>query len=185
MHFDDEARKWDTEDKIQLAKIISDEMKKSVNMNEYKNALEFGCGTGLIGFNLLEYFDHMTLIDSSEGMIQVLNEKIKSSGILKIEGELADIYNDTSWNKTFDFIFSSLSLHHVLDTKLVLKKLYESLEDGGEVCIVELDTDDGSFHRHISNYDGHDGFDQKEFSRKFEEAGFKNVEAKTFYKATK
>ena len=36
------------------------------------NALEFGCGTGLLSFALKNYFNEITLIDYSEVMIIVL-----------------------------------------------------------------------------------------------------------------
>ena len=39
-------------------------------------AMEFGAGTGLLSFILKDHLKEITLIDNSEGMVKVLNEKV-------------------------------------------------------------------------------------------------------------
>ncbi len=41
-------------------------------------AMEFGCGTGFISFNLIDSFKSITLIDSSKNMIDILSNKTNS-----------------------------------------------------------------------------------------------------------
>ena len=77
MNFDDVAREWDNEKRIERAKVIANKIKTTISVTESKMAMEFGCGTGLISFNLSDVFKNITLIDNSEGMINVVNEKIK------------------------------------------------------------------------------------------------------------
>jgi predicted TPR repeat methyltransferase len=45
-------------------------------MGKGDRLLEFGSGTGLVGFNLLESVGSLTFIDESAGMRKVLAEKI-------------------------------------------------------------------------------------------------------------
>jgi len=49
MDFSAAAAGWDTERRIKRAGIIADEIAASINIKDDHNALEFGCGTGLIG----------------------------------------------------------------------------------------------------------------------------------------
>jgi len=46
MNFDDYAKTWDTDEKIDRAKIIANEISNSMGINETNSAMEFGCGTG-------------------------------------------------------------------------------------------------------------------------------------------
>ncbi len=43
--------------------------------------MEFGCGTGLISFNLADSFKESMLVDTSEGMIGILKDKRQTYGI--------------------------------------------------------------------------------------------------------
>ena len=75
MSFDDYARTWDTERRINRAKIVADKIADSVDIDRNYSAMEFGCGTGLVSFNLYDKFKRITLIDTSKGMIDILNSK--------------------------------------------------------------------------------------------------------------
>ncbi|NEI75067.1 class I SAM-dependent methyltransferase, partial [Rhizobium lusitanum] len=68
MNFDKYAKEWDDEERINRAKIISEKIEKTIPMNKDYSVMEFGCGTGLISFNLQDKFGKITLVDSSEGM---------------------------------------------------------------------------------------------------------------------
>lgn len=47
MNFNIEAINWDNERRTKRAKIIANEIIKSIQIKEQYRALEFGCGTGL------------------------------------------------------------------------------------------------------------------------------------------
>ena len=55
------------------------------------------------------------------------------------------------------------------------------MQEGGQLCIVDLDKEDGSFHSQESNFLGHNGFEQKELSQLLEQVGFNNIMSETFY----
>lgn len=185
MHFDQAAKTWDSEDKIRLTHSITDEMTRNIDLNKHHRAMEFACGTGLVSFDLMSQLDTMTLIDNSRGMIDQLNMKIDSQHITNMNSICTDLLNDATIDETYDFIYSSMSLHHVLETDQLLARLYAMLDDGGEICIVDLNTDDGSFHRHIPDYDKYNGFDQGELIEHFKKAGFVDVKSHTFYEGVK
>lgn len=48
-------------------------------------ALEYGCGTGLLSFNLQPFLGKIVLADTSEEMLEVLKEKIAASQIKDVE----------------------------------------------------------------------------------------------------
>lgn len=182
MDFDIEAVNWDNERRVKRAKIIADEIIKSIQINEQHNALEFGCGTGLVSFNMLDRFKHITLIDTSEAMIETLNSKIhdlKVKNITAIQGNIND--NVEMQGKKYDIIYTSMALHHIIEIKKTLKILYEMLNDSGCICIVELVEDDGSFHRLEKDFNGHNGFNQNKLKKMLEELGFKDVVSNIFY----
>lgn len=73
--FDAKANIWDTEYRIRRAKIIFSEILNNVSLTNKDVILEFGCGTGLIGYNLINITDNITFVDTSEGMLSVIKEK--------------------------------------------------------------------------------------------------------------
>jgi len=61
--------------KIKLESRI--EINEFIQPKKKLNALDFGCGTGLLSFKLKDFFKTITLTDNSEGMISVLQEKVE------------------------------------------------------------------------------------------------------------
>ena len=181
MDFNTQAANWDTEGRENRAKIIANEIIKSVDVKENRSALEFGCGTGLVSFNLADKFEHITLIDTSEGMIEKVKQKLQDSRVKNMTAFRMDISEGNVLKDKFDVIYTSMALHHIMDTKAVLKSLYELLNEGGALCIVELDEEDGSFHKLEKDFKGHNGFNQEALKAIMRETGFKSVVSNTFY----
>jgi 2-polyprenyl-3-methyl-5-hydroxy-6-metoxy-1,4-benzoquinol methylase len=180
MFFDDYAKKWDTDRRINRAKIISEEISNSIEINKEYSAMEFGCGTGLISFNLVEKFENITLIDSSKGMIDVVKEKIEKYEVDNMKPYAIDLFNEEIIEK-FDLIYTSMVLHHIQDISGLANKFYTLLNDGGQVIIVDLDKEDGSFHKNEPGFNGHNGFDQEKLKEIFIEVGFRDAESTTFF----
>jgi SAM-dependent methyltransferase len=186
MDFNKAAAIWDDETRINRAKIIADEIKRAVRPYIYSNALEFGCGTGLISFNLADFFAHITLVDNSPGMIEELNRKIKNAGVTNMIALCADIaHTDIEIPDRYDVIFSSMAIHHVEDLRRTLSRLIEMLVPGGCMCIVDLVEDDGSFHRLEPDFKGHNGFNPDDFGKLLEILGLRDVAHRVFYSSSK
>lgn len=181
MSFDNYAKTWDTEKRINRAKAIANEISSSIDINENHSAMEFGCGTGLVSFNLYNRFKTITLIDSSKGMIDILNSKIDAYKVNNMFPYLLNMSNENYLDLKFDVIYNSMVLHHIQDIEAIIKSFYELLNKDGYLCIVDLDKEDGSFHKNYPDFDGHNGFDQNELKSILVGAGFKDIEANTFY----
>jgi ubiquinone/menaquinone biosynthesis C-methylase UbiE len=181
MSFDNYAKTWDTDERIDRAKIIADEMSKSIDINKSYSAMEFGCGTGLVSFNLYDKFKNITLVDSSKGMIDILSSKIDKYKVNNMFPYHLDISNGNSIDMKFDVIYNSMVLHHINDTEAITEAFYELLSKDGYLFIVDLDEEDGSFHKNYTDYDGHNGFNQEALKNILASAGFKDIEANTFF----
>ena len=186
MNFDVQSITWDDERRKNRAKLIAEEISKSIQIEKQYTALEFGCGTGLISFCLNDKFEMITLVDTSKGMVDVLNSKIKAFEIDNMKVYEIDINeNNILPEHSYDVIYTSMALHHIIETKATIKNLYRLLKLNGYLCIVDLDEEDGSFHKEERDFNGHNGFNQNVLKNILLEIGFKEVDTNTFYKDLK
>jgi len=181
MSFDEYAKTWDTDERISRAKEIADKIRNSIDINTKCSAMEFGCGTGLVSFNLYDKFEKITLIDSSKGMIDILSSKINKYKVNNMVTSCVDLLSENLLHMKFDVIYNSMVLHHIHDTEAIIKKFYKLLNKDGQLYIVDLDEEDGSFHKKYQEFDGHNGFNQEKLKRILLSAGFSGVESNTFY----
>ena len=182
MYFDAKASNWDTEKRIERSKAIAEEISKAVKIESHFHAMEFGCGTGLISFNLINSLESITLIDISKGMIDVVNQKIQDNHVKNMTALYTDINKEIGIIGKFDIIYTSMALHHIKDTETTLRNLYDLLNDGGYLCIIDLTEDDGTFHKHDKGFDGHNGFNQNNLKNLLGYIGLQEVTSNEFYK---
>ncbi len=76
-------------------------------------------------------------------------------------------------------------LHHIMETKEIVKQFYELLNENGQLCIVDLNEEDGSFHLNYPEFNGHHGFNQTQLKEILREVGFKDIKSHTFYHGEK
>lgn len=184
MYFDNEAIEWDTKYRINRAKKIAKEISSYLDGNKISRAMEFGCGTGLISFNLQGEFDEILLIDLSKGMIEETKKKIEDKNVKNMKTLVKDVLDIESENK-YDVIYTSMVLHHILNLKDILDKLLKLLKPNGKLIIVELSKDDGTFHNLDEDFNGYNGFEIKELQDWVKEVGFININGRTFYHSKK
>jgi len=165
MDFDKEAKDWDNDPKkIERATVFAKEINDFIKSDKTLNALEFGCGTGALSFQLKDSFKTITLVDSSEGMIKVLEEKIVKEGVENFKPlHIGSLESDLKANE-YDVIYTLMTLHHIPDVNNIAKVFNSILKRGGYLCIGDLVQEDGSFHSEHDNFDGHNGFDRNELS---------------------
>ena len=175
------AENFDTEERKARSRAFADEIRKHITDGKSKSAIEFGCGTGLVGLELIDSFDSLTFIDSTPSMIKQLEHKLLTLGKDTTQVLCCDVLEETPENLSADCIFSSLVLHHIIETESALECLYNLLNKDGRLLIIELDADDGSFHAKHDNYDGHNGFEHSVLSDLAAKVGFRQVTTKTFY----
>jgi 2-polyprenyl-3-methyl-5-hydroxy-6-metoxy-1,4-benzoquinol methylase len=176
MHFDDEAKTWDDDPKkLERAIIFAKEINDFIQPDQTLNALEFGCGTGLLSFQLKDAFKTITLADNSEGMIKVLGEKIVKEGVENFKPLHIDSLESDLIVNEYDVIYTLMTLHHIPDADNIVNVFNSILKRGGYLCIADLVKEDGSFHSDHDNFEGHNGFDRNELSVLLSNNGF-NVE---------
>lgn len=175
-HFDQQAKEWDNDPKkTERAIIIAKEMIDFIQLNKTMNAFEFGCGTGLLSYQLKDSFKTITLADTSEGMIKVLHEKIADENINNFKPLLVDLLEDDSVinRSEFDVIYTLMTLHHILEIDKILMIFNRMLKTGGYLCIADLVQEDGSFHTNVPGFVGHNGFDREKLNAVLSNNGFK------------
>jgi ubiquinone/menaquinone biosynthesis C-methylase UbiE len=182
--FDARARGWDADPvKVERARTIAVAIANRLPLTTTMTALEYGCGTGVVSFALQPFLGRITLADSSEGMLQVLREKIVANDIRNMQSLALDLVADPLPPERFSLIYSAMTLHHIPDTELILCRFHALLERGGFLCIADLDREDGSFHG--PGFDGHNGFDRNDLGARVSRAGFGEIAFSTVFEVEK
>ncbi len=178
--FNQKAKDWDARPiRIERARAVAEGIKARVRLTPQMAAFEYGCGTGLLSFALQPYLGHITLADSSPGMLAVLQEKIAASGIRNMAPLQLDLLTDSLPADRYQLIYTLMTLHHIGATDKVLRAFYTLLDDSGHLCVADLDTEDGTFHE--EEFHGHLGFDRNELSEKARQAGFRTTHFTTVF----
>jgi ubiquinone/menaquinone biosynthesis C-methylase UbiE len=178
--FDSKAREWDDNpDHWERSEAITAQFIKLVQPTPGMNAMEFGAGTGLMSFLLAKHFSGITLMDNSREMVNVMKEKIATSGYTHFKPLFFDLEKNDYHDEKFDCIYSQMALHHVADLTGIINRFYKLLNPAGYLAIADLYTEDGSFHG--ESFTGHHGFDALELQKLLEKAGFNQVETQTCY----
>lgn len=176
-HFDSEAADWDQDpDKVSRAGEVAAAVAAAVPLAPGTRLLEYGAGTGLVTQALGARVGRAVLADNSSGMRAVMRQKVEA-GALPAGTEVwdLDLEHDPTPDEEFDLVVTSMVLHHVRDLPAVLAGFAALLRPGGHACIADLDREDGSFHEHRHDFDGHHGFDRAELGDALREAGFAQV----------
>ena len=183
-HFDSKARQWDDNPVFQERGLkIAQAIRQAVPLHPQMNALDYGCGTGLLSFPLKDELGTILLADSSSGMLDVVSEKIAAQGVTHMTPMKLDLLIDPPPAQRFDLIVTAMTLHHVPDTDQILRIFHDLLQPGGYLCIADLDQEDGSFHG--PEVDVHHGFDQADLSRRATLAGFADIRFQTVFSIAK
>jgi len=184
-NFDERAKDWDSDPmKVDRAKTVGEAIRRAIPLAENMSALEYGCGTGLLSFALQADLGQITLADTSQGMLDVLTEKIAAARVTNMRPLKLDLSADALPSERFDLTYSLMTLHHIPDTKDTLKKFHDLLAPGGWLCIADLDKEDGTFHTDGTT-DVHKGFERGELQQWVEDVGFTGVKFSTAFEIKK
>jgi len=165
MNFDIQVQVWDKDPKkIERAKVVAREIINFIQPNQKLSAFEFGCGTGLLSFELKDSFNRITLADNAEEMIKVLKEKIQVAGIKNFDPLLIELLGEDINLPMQDVVYTLMALHHIPDINSILKTFNSIITENGYLCIADLVKEDGSYHAHESNFNEQNGFDRKELT---------------------
>jgi len=171
-HFDKKANTWDSGDiRVNGAKAIADAIREKITLKEEMKIVDFGVGTGLLGFIIAKDVKKVYGVDTSTQMLAKLEEK--NTPQLSIEAINQDIVKEPL-TQIFDGLVSSMTLHHVEDLKAFFDVIYKNLQADGFIAIADLESEDGTFHSDNAGV-FHFGFDNKELYEVVKNSGFNNI----------
>ena len=180
------AAEWDDSPlRAGIATAVADAIAAAVPLSPHWNALEYGCGTGLVGVRLLPRLGHLLATDLSPGMLAVLRDKASAAGLDRIDTQVLDLTTAPAPAYRYDFLFTSMALHHIPDVAALVRTFGAMLVPGGWIALADLDTEDGSFHGSDVPGVAHRGFDRAQVRRWLSEAGFTNVAFRTAHTVEK
>ena len=174
--FNKEAASWDVHPvRVKLAKDVAVAISKQILTTSDMDAIDFGCGTGLLTIQLQPLVRSITGIDSSQGMLDIFNAKIVKLKLANVRSLLVDFAKGDTLTGYYHLIVSNMTLHHIKEIRPLFNQFHSIMAPAGYLCIADLDSDDGQFH---DNNTGvfHFGFDRVTLRKTFKEAGFNNVQ---------
>jgi tRNA (cmo5U34)-methyltransferase len=178
-NFDNAASTWDENPMhLERSQAIAKKMQDLLPLRKDMNALEYGAGTGILSFLLSEKLGHITMMDSSSGMVKVMEEKIHNRNANNLLPVCFDLEQESS-EEEYHLIFNQMVLHHIKNVKAIFKKFNNMLSPDGILAIADLYPEDGSFHG--EGFDGHLGFDPVQLEVMLLTNGFKKVSYEECY----
>jgi tRNA (cmo5U34)-methyltransferase len=178
--FDIKAAEWDKNPMHwDRSEAVANAIKGMIPLNTEMSALEYGAGTGITSFLLKDLVKEITLMDISTGMLNVLNEKIKTSGARNLKTLNFNLENTDYKDGKFDLVFTQMVLHHVSDIDSIISRFNKLLNPGGYLAIADLYEEDGSFHG--EGFKGHRGFEIEKLAGILRKNNFSNISHKTCF----
>jgi ubiquinone/menaquinone biosynthesis C-methylase UbiE len=181
--FDAVAKTWDQNDaRARMSLAIADAMIGALGLAGTETVLDYGTGTGAIALRFQRHARQVIAADSSRGMLDVLEEKIRASGAQNVKAVSLDLEQESParLEQQPDVVVSAMTLHHISDTGRFAETLHELLPVGGRIALADLDTEDGSFHSDNTGVE-HFGFDRRALTQLFSSSGFSQVQIQTAY----
>ena len=172
--FDERAATWDDDPaKVERAEDVARSIGAAVPLDRSMRMLEYGAGTGLVTQALRDSVGPVTLADTSVGMRMVMEDKIAAGVITDARIWDVDLATESIPDEHFDVVVTVLTLHHIPCLEPVLAGFANLLAEGGHLCIVDLEEEDGSFH--ADGFNGHHGFNRTALGVSLGHAGFSDI----------
>lgn len=145
--FDQAAKQWDQNPgRVALANKVVQAMTTQVSLQPDNHVIDFGCGSGLITLQLAPLVASVTAMDTSAGMLEVLQEKCRAAAITNVATRLITDQPEPADANQADLVITSMVLHHIPQLEPAVQKLADWVKPGGHLVIVDLEPEDGSFH---------------------------------------
>ena len=175
--FDSYAEIWNSYSFVQdNAKNFVKYIKEKIKLNKDTVIMDFGCGTGIVGLNLINNVKKVVFLDPSKGMIKQVQKAILKKNIHNYEILEGDI-NKYKGDK-LDLILVANVFHHIEDINHIINKFSNILKKGGKVLVVDLFETSEDFHGGSAP---HNGFKPENIVKLFKNNNFTNVQYENFY----
>jgi tRNA (cmo5U34)-methyltransferase len=105
--------------------------------------LDLGSGDGVLTDALLQSDDTLsaTLVDGSEEMLKKAGDRLKDRGNVRfVKASFQDVVGGASVRETFDFVVSSMAIHHLDMTgkRDLFDWIYSHLQNGGYFLNIDV-----------------------------------------------
>lgn len=177
--FERMAPNYDTAERVGQAQIAAEAMGEALAGSCGGSAIDYGCGTGLVGLALMDLFDSMLFVDLAPQMIRQVEQKLAGAKTEKASTLCCDFCEEEKLELKADCILTCQVLLHVKEPARLLERFYEILSPGGRLLLVDFDK-----NPRVSG-PAHNGFEQSELIALCHSLGFSAAEAHTFYHGEK
>lgn len=174
------ASRYDTDERIQIARVSAEAIREYLNDTDNKSAIDFGCGTGLVGMQLLNDFNSILFLDTSQNMINQLKQKLSEFNVQNVDTLCFDFEKKSRSDLHADYIFMAQVLLHINDVESVLSRLFDVLNAGGHLLIVDFNKNEEVVSDMV-----HNGFEQEKLIELMTRIGYRKIQSKTFYSGSK
>jgi ubiquinone/menaquinone biosynthesis C-methylase UbiE len=178
--FDLIAESYDTPERTRVANAVADAIRERLGESKGRTAIDYGCGTGLVGMQLLEDFSSILLVDASVNMVKQVKTKLEKPGIKNAKVRCHDFMTEVPAGLRTDCVILVQVLLHESDVTTLPARLRTVLVDGGRLIIVDFDKNDK-----VTSSEVHAGFEQKELSCILSKLSFTGIRSETFFYSEK
>lgn len=96
-------------------------------------ALDIGCGSGVLAFDLAKHYEAVVGIDIAQEMLAIAHQKRQASNIEYLYMDA----NQLALERKFDLITSRATLHHLHDLSFTLQTLKDLLNPAGKLVLLD------------------------------------------------
>jgi len=180
--FDNMAATYDTEGRREIATHTAQTIRDTLTQLEIegKTLLDYGCGTGLIGLQLVDLFEKTIFMDASEKMIEVITDKIADQNLPNAEAYCANASKKLPDSIKADVVLLAQVLLHEPDVRTLLEALSVAVNPGGAIIIIDFDRNDK-----VESDRVHPGFELMQLQADLLYAGFEPIQSQLFLHAEK
>ena len=104
------------------------------NLSTRKGAvLDIGCGSGILAFELAQYYDNVVAVDLSAKMLDIARQKRSAPNIEYIQMDASQLALD----RKFDLIVSAATFHHLPNLPTALDAIKKLLNPHGKIVFLD------------------------------------------------
>ncbi|MEG4816593.1 class I SAM-dependent methyltransferase [Microcoleus sp. K5-D4] len=96
-------------------------------------ALDIGCGSGILAFELAQYYDNVVAVDLSAKMLAIASQKRSASNIEYIQMDASQL----ELERKFDLIVSAATFHHLPNLPAALNAIKKMLNPHGKIVFLD------------------------------------------------
>ncbi len=96
-------------------------------------ALDIGCGSGILAFELAQYYDNVVAVDLSAKMLAIASQKRSAPNIEYLQMDASELAID----RQFDLIVSAGTFHQLPNLPAALSELKKLLKPQGKIVFLD------------------------------------------------